>query len=92
MRIWSNFIWEKYQKENPNIHPWSLKNLLKIVDNAEELFKFSSLRFEKLKGNKDHLYSIRVNDQYRIEFEMNNTILKLADLPIIDELSKHYGK
>jgi toxin HigB-1 len=65
---------------------------LKTIDNAEELLKFSSLKFEKLSGNKDHLYSIRVNDQYRIEFEMNSTVLKLADLAIIDELSKHYEK
>ena len=66
----------------------SLKNL----NNAEELFKLKSLGFERLKGGKKHLYSIRINDQYRIEFELDNEVLKLAEIVTIEGLSKHYEK
>jgi toxin HigB-1 len=66
----------------------SLKNL----NNAEELFKFKSFGFERLKGNKKNFYSIRINDQYRIEFEIDNEILKLAEIVTILDLSKHYEK
>jgi Plasmid maintenance system killer protein len=60
------------------------------VSNAEELRQFTSLRFERLNGNKKDLYSIRVNDQYRIEFRLDNEIIKLAELATIEDLSKHY--
>lgn len=33
------------------------------------LCQYNSLRYEKLKGDKVGLSSVRVNDQYRIEFE-----------------------
>ncbi len=65
---------------------------LKHLSNAEELFKLKSFGFEKLKGDKKHLYSIRINDQYRIEFELDKEVLKLAEIVTIEELSKHYEK
>ncbi len=65
---------------------------LKNISNAEELFKLRSLGFKRLKGDKKHLYSIRINDQYRIEIELDNEVLKLAEIVFIEELSKHYEK
>ena len=65
---------------------------LKNLKNAEELYKLKSLRFERLKGDKKQLYSIRINDQYRIEFELDNEVLRLAEMITIEELSKHYEK
>jgi proteic killer suppression protein len=65
---------------------------LKNLSNAEELFKLKSFSFERLKGNKKHLFSIRINDQYRIEFELDNEVLKLAEIVTIEEISKHYEK
>ncbi len=65
---------------------------IKNLSNAEELLMLRSLGFERLKGNKKHLYSIRINNQYRIEFEMDNEVLKLVDIVTIVELSKHYEK
>ena len=41
---------------------------LKQARNIEELFLLPSLHYEVLKGDKAGLSSIRVNDQYRIEF------------------------
>jgi toxin HigB-1 len=45
---------------------------LRILDSAEELKDLQVIpgnRLEKLKGNRDGQYSIRINDQYRICFE-----------------------
>ena len=64
---------------------------LKQARNIEELFLLPSLRYEVLKGEKDGISSIRVNDQYRIEFTVG-----LAYEPMvitvcnIIELSNHY--
>ncbi len=39
-------------------------------DNVQGLGKYNSLNYyERLKGDKAGLSSVRVNDQYRIEFE-----------------------
>ena len=58
---------------------------------VEELFLFNSLNYEVLKGDKDGISSIRVNDKYRIEFTVSNndaeTIVYICN---ILELSNHY--
>jgi proteic killer suppression protein len=55
------------------------------------LAKYNSLNYEKLKGSKAGLSSVRVNDQYRIEFEEkiveNQTVAIVCN---ITELSNHY--
>ena len=55
------------------------------------LTKYNSLNYEKLKGNKAGLSSVRINDQYRIEFEEktvnNQTVATICN---ITELSNHY--
>ena len=51
----------------------------------------NSLNYERLEGNKEGLSSVRVNDQYRIEFEEEfedgQTIATICN---IIELSNHY--
>ncbi len=64
---------------------------LKWASRKEDLFRINSLNFEALKGNKSGLFSIRVNDQYRIEF----TLQEFGEEPILTicnivELSNHY--
>lgn len=64
---------------------------LKWASRKEDLFRINSLNFEALKGEKSGRFSIRVNDQYRIEFTLRET----SDEPILTicnivELSKHY--
>ena len=45
----------------------------------------NSLNYERLEGNKEGLSSVRVNDQYRIEFEDGKTIDEfLAAVPSVD--------
>lgn len=64
---------------------------LKRAKRVEELFVFNSLNYEVLKGDKDGISSIRVNDKYRIEFTVSNndaeTIVYICN---ILELSNHY--
>jgi proteic killer suppression protein len=55
------------------------------------LFRFNSLNYEVLSGDKAGISSIRVNKQYRIEFKVNQT----SEEPIVTicnilELSNHY--
>lgn len=65
---------------------------LRAAQRIEDLFPLASLNYEKLKGDKAGLESVRVNKQYRIEFESRiegdepNTITICS----IVELSNHY--
>ncbi len=64
---------------------------LKHALNVEELLAIHSLNYEVLKGDKAGISSIRVNDQYRIEFTVSNqeaeTTIYICN---ILELSNHY--
>lgn len=67
-------------------------NFLKGSSSIEELWKIRSLNYEVLKGDKAGLSSVRVNDQYRVEF----TVTENDDKPILTicnvvELSNHYS-
>lgn len=63
---------------------------LEQADNTSQLRQFRSLNFEALKGDKKGLYSVRVNKQYRLEFEIENDIINLSEIILIEDLSKHY--
>ncbi len=53
--------------------------------------RINSLNYEKLKGDKMGLSSVRVNDQYRIEFEEYiEDGHSVATICNITELSNHY--
>lgn len=77
--------------------PQVVKKYIQIVDlmidspNVLSLSKYNSIRYEKLLGDKNGLSSVRVNDQYRIEFEEitkdNETTATIVNLT---ELSNHY--
>ena len=64
---------------------------LEDAESVEDLYQINSLRYEVLKGDKKGISSIRVNDQYRIEFTTNKveseTIVTVCN---ILELSNHY--
>jgi len=65
---------------------------LRPAQQIEDLFPIKSLNYEKLSGDKKGLESVKVNDQYRIEFRTSiegqepNTITICS----IIELSNHY--
>lgn len=70
------------------------KKAVKILVQArqiEDLFPFKSLHFEALHGNKEGRFSVKANDQYRVEFTVEET----KEQPIVTicnimELSNHY--
>ena len=77
--------------------PQIIKRYIRVIDlmmelpNVNALTQYNSLRYERLSGDKKGLSSVRVNDQYRIEFE---EILKdsevIACICNITDLSNHY--
>lgn len=65
---------------------------LKWASRKEDLFRINSLNFEALKGDRSGLFSIRVNNQYRIEFKISkNTDDPILTICSIVELSNHYS-
>lgn len=68
-------------------------NLMKQQENVLGLTKYGSLHYEKLHGDKEGLSSVRVNDQYRIEFkEVMEAGKQIATICNITDLSNHYNK
>ncbi|KGI60722.1 plasmid maintenance system killer protein [Prevotella sp. DNF00663] len=77
--------------------PDIIRRYIRVVDtliaqpNTIALMQYRSLHYEKLKGDKVGLSSVRVNDQYRIEFEEHIVDGQtLATICNIVELSNHY--
>ena len=67
-------------------------NILDSVEKVEDLFRFHSLHYEKLSGDKAGLESVRVNHQYRIEFKSSfKDSKKTITICNIIELSNHYS-
>jgi len=66
-------------------------DILESVSGIEDLFRYNSLRYEVLHGDKKGLESVRVNDQYRIEFKTTKIITEtIITICNITELSNHY--
>lgn len=65
--------------------------VLEQAQRVEELYAIHSLHYEMLKGDKAGISSIRVNDQYRIEFTVRQTSSEtVVTICNILELSNHY--
>ena len=66
-------------------------DLLESVSVVEDLFKYHSLKYEALIGDKAGLESVRVNDHYRIEFKTTKVVSEIiVTICNIIELSNHY--
>ncbi len=66
-------------------------NLMESLDSMQDLYRFASLHYEKLVGDKAGRESVRVNDQYRIEFRSEIVGKeRLITICNILELSNHY--
>ena len=77
--------------------PHIVKRYIRVVDlmaelpDVQSLTQYNSLHYEKLTGDKTGFSSVRVNDQYRIEFEeIKNGMEIIASICNITELSNHY--
>ena len=81
----------RYQPEIVRKYRFCIKTIEGIA-RIEDLFAFNSFHYETLKGDKKGISSIRVNNQYRIEF----TVKKESLEPVITvcnilDLSNHYN-
>lgn len=66
-------------------------NLMTELADTSSLMKYNSLNYERLRGDKSGLSSVRVNDQYRIEFEEHvKNGETFATICNITDLSNHY--
>ena len=67
-------------------------DLMRVSQNVLQLAKYGSLHYEHLHGNKEGISSVRVNDQYRIEFiEEVRAEELIATIVNITDLSNHYN-
>ena len=78
-------------------HPQIIRKYIRVIDlmrdtsNVLGLMRYNALNYEKLKGDKAGLSSVRVNDQYRIEFEEHTKDVEtVATICSIIDLSNHY--
>lgn len=66
-------------------------DLLESLTVVEDLYRYHSLHYEVLVGDKMGMESVRVNDQYRIEFKTTKVVSEIVvTLCNIIELSNHY--
>ena len=66
-------------------------DLIESTTVMEDLFRFHSLHFESLHGDKEGLYSVRMNDQYRLEFTLGFTGSEsVVTVCMLVELSNDY--
>lgn len=66
-------------------------DLLESLTVVEDLYRYHSLNYEVLVGDKAGMESVRVNDQYRIEFKTTKVVSEIVvTLCNIIELSNHY--
>lgn len=80
----------RYQQDIIKRYQKRVETLI-AVPTPETLYKFNSLNFEALDGDRIGRYSVRVNNKYRIVF----TLDEVRDQPMITlcnivELSNHY--
>jgi proteic killer suppression protein len=80
----------RYQPDIVRRYQKAIRFLI-AASSVEALWPIKSLNYEVLTGDKAELSSIRVNDQYRIEF----TVTQTSDEPILTicnvvDLSNHY--
>ncbi|MDR3226193.1 MAG: type II toxin-antitoxin system RelE/ParE family toxin [Prevotellaceae bacterium] len=103
IRFEKEYLRELYEKGTTNdkkhrFQPQIINGYLKCVkalDEAvriEELFKFNSLGYEKLSGDKKGLSSLRINNQYRLEFReiTNQTDKFIIEICSLVDITNHY--
>lgn len=80
----------RYQPQIINKYVRVIDMMMSLPDTLS-LMRINSLNYEKFKGDKRGLSSVRVNDQYRIEFEEYTVDgQSVATIYNITELSNHY--
>ena len=66
-------------------------DVLESVSSVEDLYRYNALCYQVLKGYKKGISSVRVNEQYRIEFTTKQVVSEIViTICNIIELSNHY--
>ena len=97
------YLVELYEKGKSNdkrhhFQPQIVNGYLKCVkvllhiSRIEDLYTYKSLNYEKLKGNKKGVSSLRINNQYRLEFREISSINNQAIIEICSlvDITNHY--
>ena len=78
---------QEFSKKIPaDIQHIALRKLL-LLNNAKTLLDLKNPpanRLEKLKGDRNGQYSIRINDQWRICFRWEDSKIAIQDVEIVD--------
>lgn len=85
---------DKHHRYQPQIVKGFLKcvRALMTARRMEDLFTYHSLNYEHLHGDKEGLSSIRINDQFRVEFREIGEGNSISDVEIcsITDITNHY--
>ncbi|GHV58642.1 hypothetical protein FACS1894182_11470 [Bacteroidia bacterium] len=85
---------DKKHRFQPQVVNGYLKCVRSLInaEKIEELFGYNSLHYEKLKGDKKGLSSVRINDQYRLEFReiANSNNMFEIEICSLTEITNHY--
>lgn len=79
----------RYQPQVIRGYQKAVKFLI-AANQIEDLFPIKSLHIEALHGNKEGLFSVRANDQYRVEFSVSQEGPPVITVCNIITLSNHY--
>lgn len=96
--IWGGLYYEgKAHNKKYRFQPQIIKKYVRVIDlmaslnSTEDFYRYKALHYEALVGDKKDRESVRVNDQYRIEFhsEVVGNEKQITICNIL-ELSNHY--
>lgn len=79
--VYSNKVVIKFKK---------IVTLIAQIENSVKLRSYKALDFEALKSNKKGIYSVRIDKQCGLEFKTENNLITLAEIVLIEDLSKDY--
>jgi len=93
--LYEGTVTKKEYRSNPALVKQYLKTIKKLesVDKVEQLYQYTSLHYEKLKGDFKGFSSVRINLQYRIlfrEIQSEEEPCHVMSFAII-KISKHYA-
>ncbi|MBF8964057.1 type II toxin-antitoxin system RelE/ParE family toxin [Pontibacter sp. FD36] len=85
---------EKRFKSNQSLVNQYVKTVKKLegITVFEQIYQLKSLNFEALSGNLQGLFSVRINDQYRLIFDIVRNTEPPFEVQLLEleEISKHY--
>jgi toxin HigB-1 len=85
---------DKKHRFQPGVINGYLKCVKALINatRMEDLFMYSALNYERLKGEKKGISSLRINGQYRLEFREipSSTNLTVIEICSLMDITNHY--